>query len=81
MKTVTEAEVLALIKENRSFVLTAHVSPDGDSLGSLLALYEFLISQGKQVTIILDDVLPPVYRILPHWEAIRSVDEVGRINA
>lgn len=81
MRTVTEAEVLALIKENRSFVLTAHVSPDGDSLGSLLALYEFLISQGKQVTIILDDVLPPVYRILPHWEAIRSVDEVGRINA
>ena len=81
MKTVTEAEVLALIKENRSFVLTAHVSPDGDSLGSLLAFYEFLIGQGKQVMIILDDILPPVYRILPHWDVIRSVDEVGRINA
>ena len=81
MKAVTEAGVLALLKENRSFVLTAHVSPDGDSLGSLLALYEFLASQEKQVTIVIDDVLPPVYRILPHWEAIRSVDEVGRINA
>ena len=32
MKTVTEAGVLALLKENRSFVLTAHVSPDGDCL-------------------------------------------------
>ena len=49
MKAVTEAGVLALLKENRSFVLTAHVSPDGDSLGSMLAFYEFLTQQGKQV--------------------------------
>ncbi len=81
MKAVTEAGVLALLKENRSFVLTAHVSPDGDSLGSLLAFYEFLTQQGKQVMIVLDDVVPPAYKILPHWEAIRTVDEVGRINA
>lgn len=80
MKAVTEAGVLALLKENQSFVLTAHVSPDGDSLGSLLALYEFLTKQGKQVAVVLDDVIPPVYRILPHWDAIRSVDEIGRIN-
>lgn len=81
MKAVTEAGVLALLKENQSFVLTAHVSPDGDSLGSLLALYEFLTKQGKQVTVVLDDIIPPVYRILPHWDVIRTVDEVGSINA
>ncbi len=81
MKAVTEAGVLALLKENQSFVLTAHVSPDGDSLGSLLALYEFLTKQGKQVVVVLDDIIPPVYRILPHWDVIRTVDEIGHINA
>lgn len=81
MKTVTEAGVLALLKENRSFVLTAHVSPDGDCLGSLLAMYEFLVRQGKQVVVLLDDVVPPVYRMLPYWDVIRTADEVGRIKA
>lgn len=81
MKAVTEAGVLALLKENRSFVLTAHVSPDGDCLGSMLALYEFLVRQGKQVIVLLDDVVPPVYRILPYWDVIRTADEVGRIKA
>lgn len=80
MKTLTESGVLALLQDHRSFVLTAHVSPDGDSLGSLLALYEFLVKQGKQVTVILDDTIPHVYRMLPHWEVIRTADEQGAIE-
>lgn len=80
MKTVTEAGVLALLKENQSFVLTAHISPDGDSLGSMLALYEFLVRQGKQVTVVLDDTIPNVYRMLPYWDVIRSVDEISAIS-
>lgn len=81
MKAVTEAGVLTLLKENQSFVLTAHVSPDGDSLGSMLTLYEFLVRQGKQVLILLDDIVPPVYRMLPYWDVIRSANEVGSIKA
>ncbi|MBO5244618.1 MAG: bifunctional oligoribonuclease/PAP phosphatase NrnA [Selenomonadales bacterium] len=81
MKAVTEAGVLALLKENRSFVLTAHVSPDGDCLGSMLALYEFLVRQGKHVIVLLDDVVPSVYRMLPYWDVIRTADDVGRIKA
>lgn len=80
MKEVTEAEALALLKENQSFVLTAHISPDGDSLGSMLALYEFLIRQGKQVAVVLDDTIPDVFRMLPCWDVIRTVDEAGNLT-
>lgn len=80
MKTVTEKEALSLLKENQSFVLTAHISPDGDSLGSMLALYEFLVRQGKQVVVVLDDTIPDVFRMLPCWDVIRSVDELGKLK-
>lgn len=80
MKTVTEKEALSLLKENQSFVLTAHISPDGDSLGSMLALYEFLVRQGKQVVVALDDTIPDVFRMLPCWDVIRTVDELGKIK-
>lgn len=80
MKEVTEAEALALLKENQSFVLTAHISPDGDSLGSMLALYEFLVRQGKQVAVVLDDTIPDVFRMLPCWDVIRTVDEAGNLT-
>ncbi len=80
MKTVTEKEALSLLRENQSFVLTAHISPDGDSLGSMLALYEFLVRQGKQVVVALDDTIPDVFRMLPCWDVIRTVDELGKLK-
>lgn len=80
MKEVTVVEALALLKENQSFVLTAHISPDGDSLGSMLALYEFLVRQGKQVTVVVDDTIPDVFRMLPCWGVIRTVDELSNLT-
>lgn len=80
MKTLTESGVLDLLKKNRSFVLTAHISPDGDCLGSMLALYEFLVKQGKQVSVVLDDTFPNVYRMLPYSEVICTADEYVGAN-
>lgn len=40
------------IQKNNSFVLTTHVNPDGDGLGSELALARTLRNLGKQATII-----------------------------
>lgn len=67
-----------LLEKANAIVLTAHVNPDGDSLGSLLALYQGLHRKGKTVTILLDDVVPPVYRFLPCCEVIRQPDENER---
>jgi phosphoesterase RecJ-like protein len=56
------AELLAGAKR---LVITAHINPDGDSLGSMLALYEAMAAMGKEVRLLLDDDVPAVYGFLP----------------
>lgn len=40
-------EIVAAIKEAKSIIITSHKSPDGDSIGSSLALYHFIEALGK----------------------------------
>jgi len=46
------------------FVLTTHVNPDGDAIGSEVALAGWLRSRGKEVRVINVSPLPPFYRFL-----------------
>lgn len=48
----------AVIRENQSFVLMSHVRPDGDAIGSQLALGFALMAMGKEVHLINEDGLP-----------------------
>lgn len=57
-----------------SLILTGHIHPDGDSLGSMLALYAHLAAAGKNVELLLDDELPALYSFLPGFEQIRRPD-------
>ncbi len=60
-----------LLKSN-SFLLTSHANPDGDAVGSLLALYHFLRAAGKQeITCVLADPIPKIYQDLPGAGVIR----------
>lgn len=51
-------------------VLAGHVNPDGDSLGSVLALTHLLRKAGKDVTAISTDGVPEIYRWMPGSELI-----------
>ena len=52
------------IQQHHSFVLTTHVNPDGDGLGSELALAYFLQNLGKKPTILNHGSTPENYRWL-----------------
>lgn len=54
-----------LIAANSSFLITAHESPDGDAIGSSLALANYLTEIGKDVTVHICDPVPDVYSFLP----------------
>lgn len=41
-----------------SIVITTHKSPDGDAIGSSLALCHFLKKKGKKVTVVVPDTFP-----------------------
>jgi len=54
------------IEKGESFVIVSHVSPDGDSLGSSLALFHFLSNYGKDnVSVIVPNDFPSFYRWMP----------------
>jgi len=53
-----------IISEHNSFVLTTHVNPDGDGLGSELAMKHFLQKLGKDVSIINHSETPKQYDFL-----------------
>ena len=46
-KRATRAEVLAELQGAERFLLVTHEHPDGDALGSLLAMHEILTALGK----------------------------------
>lgn len=63
-------ELPAAISSGRRFLVTSHLNPDGDAIGTSLGLARILRGIGKQVAVWLHDPLPPVYRQLPDAEQI-----------
>ena len=56
--------ILNLFRTRERFVLTTHVNPDGDGIGSEVALASWLRQRGKDVRVINHSPLPAVYRFL-----------------
>jgi phosphoesterase RecJ-like protein len=62
------------IKNGQRFVLTTHVNPDGDGLGSEVALAGFLEDRGKDVYIFNCSPVPANYDFLNHDNRIKLYD-------
>ncbi len=58
-----------LLKADKVFV-AAHMNPDGDTLGCLLALGLALMQKEKRVTLLCQDAVPTRYQYLPGSELI-----------
>ncbi len=50
----------------RRFVLTTHINPDGDAIGSEIGMACFLRSRGKEVRVVNHDETPPFLHFLLH---------------
>ena len=61
-----------LIAAYSSFLITTHESPDGDAIGSSLALANYLAELGKDVTVHICDPVPEIYRFLPMSDKITA---------
>ncbi len=65
--------IIDFIKGSNDFVVTSHISPDGDNIGSTLGIYYALQKLGKNVYYVLDDNAPLNLRFL--------VDKVNRLSS
>jgi phosphoesterase RecJ-like protein len=59
-ETLVEAVV-----SHRRFLVTSHLNPDGDAIGTSLALARILRAMGKEAAVWLRDPMPPAYRPMP----------------
>ncbi|MDJ0987285.1 MAG: bifunctional oligoribonuclease/PAP phosphatase NrnA [Desulfobacterales bacterium] len=63
-------KILKHIKTSRSILVASHAEPDGDCLGSLVALGLALSKLDKKITMFNPSPIPAVYRFLPGVERI-----------
>ncbi|MFH1062642.1 MAG: bifunctional oligoribonuclease/PAP phosphatase NrnA [Candidatus Omnitrophota bacterium] len=66
-------QILETIKQYKRFLIVAHINPEGDSIGSQLAMANLLRTMGKSVRIINADNVPKNLMFLPGAEQIESL--------
>lgn len=76
MKRSTIEQLANWIAGQREIALVCHVSPDGDTLGSALALWRALLSLGKKAQVFCASSIPEMYSFLPGIEQVSNADEV-----
>lgn len=59
------------IKAANKILVTSHIQPDGDSVGSSLAIMQILRAMEKPAQIFIDDDIRKNLHVLPHFEEIR----------
>jgi len=64
-------KVIQCLKNNSSFIITAHTNLEGDALGSELALWKLLKSMGKKAVVVNQDGLPYGYGFMPSAGGIK----------
>ena len=63
-------EAWAHLCEGQSYILACHERPDGDALGSALAVARVLRQQAKEVVVVCDDGVPDNYVFIPDSDSV-----------
>ena len=66
------AQILRVLRDGERFLVCSHARPDGDAVGSMLALGMLLGQMGKCAVLVTADRVPAVYRRLPGADTISN---------
>lgn len=69
------------ISAYQNFNIFTHKNPDGDAVGSILALYQILSSKGKTVKIFIFDSVDDRFSFYPNFEKISVAREPKLLNS
>lgn len=72
MDLTPKQQAIAAIKEAKRILIVSHSEPDGDALGSLLALSLVLKKTGKEVISVASGSIPKIFAFLPNVETIKN---------
>jgi phosphoesterase RecJ-like protein len=68
--------ILDVLRRGERFLVCSHMRPDGDAVGSMLAMGMLLKQMGKQADLVSADRIPKVHRDLPGADEIRTAESV-----
>lgn len=71
-------QAAALLREKKDILIVSHISPDGDTLGSALALALALQSLGKRPQLIVNDSIPDNLFFLPGIAQFKKPSRISR---
>ncbi len=68
--------ILEALRRGERFLVCSHTRPDGDAVGSMLAMKILLEQLGKRADLVTAERIPKVHRGLPGAEEIRTAERV-----
>lgn len=74
--TTPPSELLGVLRHGRRFVIASHQRPDGDAIGSAMAMALALQGLGKDAVVVTDAIPPVFLQPFPGVAAIRITPEV-----
>lgn len=75
------APLLQAFRAAQHILLTTHVNPDGDAVGSLIGMGRMLRQLGKTVTLVVPTPLPGVATVLPDASEVQVYNETHMLPA
>ncbi len=69
-------DIVNLFKNNDKFIIATHMSPDGDGLGSALALSALIEMLNKKTMLVCRDPIPYQCKFLPGHEKFITLDKL-----
>jgi phosphoesterase RecJ-like protein len=70
--------ILPIIRQSNKIAIIAHIQPDGDAIGSCLALATTLSDMGKSVDLYCQDDVPASLHFLKGTELFQASHEAGK---
>jgi phosphoesterase RecJ-like protein len=68
--------ILDILRRGERFLVCSHTRPDGDAVGSMLAMRMLLEQLGKRADLVTAEQIPKVHRTLPGADEIRTAERV-----
>src|SRR5574344_2600611 len=68
-----------IIKFSKNILIVSHINPDGDTTGSMLAMYSVIKDNfKKRPDMLAVSKIPDVYKFLPNTKIVKHVDEIDK---
>ena len=77
MPSMTLEQLDNIIKDSKNILLVTHINPDGDTLGSMCAIYSLILDNyKKKCDMVTVSKVPSVYEFLPNIDKSKHISEI-----